>query len=148
MITNRKLGLLVMFAGLILLGLKFPLSHDKDKVIHIGSTAISTLIADTPELQDKGLGGRYRGLPPNTGMLFVFEKEGNYGFWMKDMNFALDIVWIDTNQKIIGIEKNVTPDTYPKVFYPPAWIKFVLELPAGFTVEQGIKIGDKFSPTL
>ena len=80
-------------------------------------------------------------------MLFYFDSPGKYGFWMKDMKFDIDIIWIDMDQKVVGMAENVAVNSYPKIFYPPSDVKYVLEVPSGFTVEHNIKIGDIFSPT-
>ncbi len=79
----------------------------------------------------------------NEGMFFVFEKVGNYGFWMKDMNFPLDILWFNDNFEVVGIEKNLSPDTYPKSFGENYFAKFVLEISAGGSDRYNIKVGDK-----
>ncbi|MEX2014012.1 MAG: DUF192 domain-containing protein, partial [Parcubacteria group bacterium] len=64
-----------------------------------------------------------------------------HGFWMKDMHFAIDIVWIDENFRIVGIEKEVRPETFPQVFRPDQPIKYVLELPAGYSERHDIGVG-------
>ena len=76
-------------------------------------------------------------------MIFVFEKVGNYGFWMKDMNFPLDILWINDNFKVVGIEKNLATSTYPKSFGSKYKAMYVLEISAGYSNKNNIKIGDK-----
>jgi len=86
-------------------------------------------------------------LAENEGMLFIFENEGYFGIWMKDMNFPIDIAWLDKDKKIISIEKNVDPETYPKVFYAqkndlPILSLYVLETSAGFLGKNNIQIGD------
>lgn len=82
-------------------------------------------------------------LPPNTGALFVFEDKGYYGIWMRNMNYPIDIAWIDEDRRIIHIENSVLPETFPKVFYPPTKNKYVLEIGAGFFEKNNINIGDK-----
>lgn len=79
-------------------------------------------------------------------MLFVFPQVGIYSFWMKDMNFPLDIVWIDENNTVVDRVINALPESYPKTFTPHASAARVLELPAntadmyGFTVGARIEI--------
>ena len=46
-------------------------------------------------------------------MVFVFSAEGQRCFWMKDMNFAIDMVWLDSKKRVIALEQNVQPDSYP-----------------------------------
>lgn len=100
-------------------------------------------IADTPRERQQGLSGR-RTLREDMGMLFVFEREFQPSMWMKDMNFALDFVWIDEQGVIRDIHTNVTPETYPRTFSPKEEVQFVLELLSGgvdrYSLEEGKKI--------
>ena len=116
------------------------------KTMKIGGIVLNIKVVVTNAEREKGLSGK-EGLAENEGMLFVFEKEGYYGIWMKDMNFPIDITWLDKDKKIIHIEKNVGPETYPKVFYAlkennPILNLYVLETEAGFFEKFKIKIGD------
>ena len=77
------------------------------------------------------------------GMFFVLKKVGNYGFWMKNMNFPLDILWINDNFEIVGIEKSLLPSTYPNSFGQKYFAKYVLEVSAGYCDKNNIKVGDK-----
>jgi uncharacterized membrane protein (UPF0127 family) len=99
-------------------------------------------IADEPHEQEKGLSGRDK-MAENKGMLFIFPDSSSPSFWMKEMEFSLDIIWIDNNDIIVGITKNISPDTYPQTFSPPSPIKYVLEVNAGWSDRHNIKIGDK-----
>lgn len=110
--------------------------------LKVGSTSINIEIASTPDERAHGLSGR-ESLDENTGMLFIFEEVGDHGFWMNEMKFGIDIIWIDEYGSVIGIEKGVLPETYPAVFYPPLPVKYVLEVNAGQTEVWGVKIGDK-----
>ncbi len=76
-------------------------------------------------------------------MFFVFENSGNYNFWMKDMNFPIDILWIDQDYKIIGIKKSIATSTYPETFGSEYYSRYILELSSGFSDKNNIKIGDK-----
>lgn len=111
--------------------------------ISIGGVEVAVEIRDTPQERSQGLSGKAN-LPEGEGMLFIFEKPDGYGFWMKDMNFAIDMIWIDANKKIVGIEENVTPATYPEILYPQTDILYVLEVPAGFSKRQNIEVGEMF----
>lgn len=72
------------------------------------------------------------------GKLFVFPRADNYGFWMKEMNYPLDILWFSADGTVVHIEKNVTPETYPETFYPNALSRYVLEITAGKADEYGL----------
>lgn len=109
--------------------------------VSIGSTKLNVVISDTEEERSRGLSGR-KSFLPNEGMLFVFEKADRYGFWMKDMNFGIDIAWVGENKKIIYIEENVLPESFPKIFQPNVNTLYVLEVPSGFLFANKIKIGD------
>lgn len=111
------------------------------EILRVGNTTINIQVADSDQERMQGLSGR-EGLAQNEGLLFVFEKEGYHGFWMKDMNFAIDMAWIDKDKKIIHIESDVSPDSYPKVFSPNFPSLYVLETKANFLKNAGIKIGD------
>ncbi len=120
-----------------------PISEIKlfTEVIQVGERNVTVLVADTPEEHKQGLSGR-TGLGPDEGMLFVFQKDDLYGIWMKDMNFSIDIVWLSLTGKVITIEPNVSPRTYPRSFTPRAPARYVLELPAGYTQRHNVKVGD------
>jgi len=97
-----------------------------------------------PEERKKGLSG-VTALPENEGMLFIFEEEGRYGFWMKDTLLSLDIIWINNSQEIVHIERNVRPESYPATYYSPVPARFVVEVNAFFTSTFNINVGDKIT---
>lgn len=128
----------------------WPLRHENVKnqqnsplgTVHIGGRDVRVTIADTDTSRERGLGGR-TGLAFNEGMLFVFQSDSKHGFWMKDMLFPIDIVWISHRSEIVDIRKSVSPATYSAVFTPQAPARYILELSAGFTETHNVKIGDE-----
>ncbi len=84
-------------------------------------------------------------LEAGKGMLFVFETEGEYGFWMKNTLIPLDMIWIDGKNKVIYIKENAAPcKTEPcETFGPGRKAKYVLEINGGMNEKLGIKIGDQ-----
>ena len=105
---------------------------------------ISVEVADTVEKRSLGLGKR-SGLGNGWGMLFVFEKRKQHGFWMKDMEFPLDIIWLD-NHRIAYILRNVQPaksGVIPPVMTPPVAGNFVLEIDAGRADELKLQVGQR-----
>ncbi len=112
------------------------------KEITIGQTKFQVEVADTPALQAKGLSG-HKALLENQGMLFIFKEPSMPGFWMKDMNFPIDIIWI-SDGKVVGIAENLLPDNSPSrpLYYPPSIIDRVLEITAGTVLKYNLKIGD------
>lgn len=98
-------------------------------------------VAQTSKEKSLGLGGR-EGLNTNAGMLFIFGKPSRQYFWMKDMKFPIDIVWIDKNKKVSGFVENAKPEDYPEAYPSPQDVSYVLEISSGAVKKQGIKIGD------
>ena len=74
-------------------------------------------------------------------MFFVFQKDGMYGFWMKDMLVPIDIFWLDDKGQVISIAEEVATSSYPNVFYPSAPARYVLETAAGFARTHAIATG-------
>jgi len=96
-------------------------------------------------MRQKGLSGR-ESLSPKSGMLFVFDSSSEKNcFWMKDMKFAIDMVWIDDQKNVVTVTQNVGPDTYPSVFCPEVSVKYGLEINAFSAEKYGIKTGEKLS---
>ncbi len=116
--------------------------------VTVGSTTIDAFVADDEHERAKGLGERDL-LALDQGMLFIFPVSSRYGFYMKGMKFPIDIVWVDESKKVIGIHKNISPDTYneftPELFYPPNDVKYVLELNSGASDEFKIATGTALS---
>src|SRR4051812_1798797 len=68
--------------------------------INIAGQHVVVDLATTPTTREQGLSGR-AALPENHGMLFVFDTPGVYPFWMKDMNFPIDMIWISNDMKVV-----------------------------------------------
>lgn len=98
-------------------------------------------IVNDIESRNLGLSGR-KGMREDEGMLFVFDKVGNYPFWMKDMNFSIDIIWLDENKKIVFIKENATPESFPTSFGGEEESLYVIEALSGFVKEHNLEIGD------
>lgn len=111
------------------------------KNLRIGENTFTVYVADTTELRELGLSGT-SGLPSDSGMLFVFPQAGKYPFWMKDMRYPLDMVWIDDAGKVVDITKDAKPESYPTTFAPKESARWVLELTAGETEKKNIQIGE------
>ena len=112
-------------------------------VVQINGVSINVDLAENTKEQEQGLSGRAP-LLENQGMLFVFDKSDEYYFWMKEMNFSIDIIWFDENQKIVYIQENANPESYPVLFGSKQNSKYVLEVSAGFVAKNNLKIGDSF----
>ena len=113
--------------------------------VRIKNLIIYVDLAKTPEQQAKGLSIKNT-LNENEGMLFIFDTSKEYSFWMKDMKFPIDIIWISSDNKIVHIEKNLQPCTFFLIctsYSPHANSKYVLEVPSNYTTKNNITIGDR-----
>ena len=117
--------------------------------MQIGNQILNVEIANTPATEQQGLSDRVS-MDSNQGMLFDFGPSASIDppFWMKDMNFNLDFIWIFQN-KIIGITPNApaqvkgTSDTTLPLYYPPSPINQILEVNAGWAEKNNVKTGDQ-----
>lgn len=111
--------------------------------VHIGEVAVKVTVADEPDERMQGLSG-VSSLGDFEGKLFIFEQADYHGFWMKEMLFALDILWFDEDLRLVHIEKNVSPTSYPKIFGPDEPARFALELNGRFVdtlrIEEGMRL--------
>jgi len=137
-VSERKRASFVLLGCfLVLLGV-FGFEIAKNMTV-IGNKNYQLEIMDSEEERITGLSRRQK-LERKVGMLFVFDDVSKQCMWMKDMNFSLDIVWLDNDGKIIAIEENIEPKTYPKSFcYDNA--KYVIELNSGEVKKADIRIG-------
>jgi len=124
----------------------------KDRFIKIylpGGSSITAELAMTDEERQKGLMFREK-LLPDQGMLFVFDVEDYYSFWMKNTLIPLDMLWLDKEKRIVHIERNVPPcKADPCPSYPPQRPgSYVLELQAGSADRLKLKLFDKLEFTL
>lgn len=112
------------------------------QAISIAGTRLHIAIADTDAKREQGLSD-ITGLASDEGMLFVFPRDGVYSFWMKDMLFSIDLLWIDSTGRVVSIVPSASPATYPHAFTPNTLARYVLEVPAGFSVQHEIEVGSK-----
>lgn len=158
--TNKKIShihyaiFILLVIGAALSGLLFlhmekahklsPLIQQGQTVLRVDSLQIPVTIANTDQSRQQGLSGT-PSLPPANGMFFIFDTPSTYGFWMKDMQYPLDMIWMDSNMNIVTITTHATVDSYPKIFYPTAPAQYVLEVNDGFSTRHGLQVGQHFS---
>ncbi len=106
-------------------------------------------VAQTPDAQQLGLGGR-KHLGPSDGMLFLYTEKSRYTFWMKGMLIPIDMIWLD-NRRIVHIERRVpfpphdAPEFSLPTYAPADPANFVLEIAAGRADELHLREGDLVS---
>src|SRR3989344_4688935 len=114
------------------------------KYVYAGKAKIPVYLADTEEKRTKGLGG-LASIPRDYGMFFVFDSSDYLNIWMKNMLFSIDIIWIDENFKIVRIEKNISPNTFPKIFTASVKARYILELNAEMSDVYGLNVGGEIN---
>ena len=135
----------LLFFVILLLGLYILISGCMkllERKIKIRNHIFTVEIPSTIIQKQKGLGYR-DSLPPDHGMLFIYDYRNKFTFWMKGMRFPLDFIWIE-NDTIVDITKNVPVEksrTFKK-YSPRVPVNKILELNAGTVDRLGIEIGD------
>lgn len=118
--------------------------YRQDTTIKLTTGQLTTEVVKEQTERMMGLSGR-RCINGETAMLFVFDEADRHGIWMKDMNFPIDIIWLNEEKKIVHIEKNVLPGSYPKIFYPSSPALYVVEVQSGLTDSKSITVGQQLS---
>jgi len=120
-------------------------TNKSTRTLEIGEVTLNVEIADTDKLRTQGLSGK-NSLAANSGMLFIFPESSRHTFWMKNMKFDLDFVWINREQ-VVQIHELVPAPAktagVPKIINPDVNIDMVLEVPTGFVSQNKIQVGDK-----
>jgi len=113
---------------------------ERGEVVLVGKT-LNVYLARTPLEREVGLSA-FQGIADNQGMLFIFDLPEKPGFWMKDMKFPIDIIWINGNQ-VVDLTKNLPAGSNELTkYYPNVEIDRVIEVNAGWSKKNNLKVGD------
>lgn len=150
---NLKFGVLILSLAFLAAScnssLSSPGSVYNEGEITLAGKKVDVDIAATSAEREVGLGNRAP-LTENQGMLFLFDTSDYHTFWMKDMRFAIDIIWLQ-DDTVVYIEKNARPQPSQealKLFKPTQKANKVLEVRSGWANQNNLKIGDRISPLL
>lgn len=100
-------------------------------------------IVDDTISRSTGLSGK-ENIDDSYGMLFVFDESLDTNcFWMKDMKFAIDMIWLNEKKEVITVTESVVPGTYPESFCPESAAKYGLEVKDGSAAKYGLEDGVK-----
>ena len=151
--TTRAQALIPISIAAVIVGVVGLLSIPQDSklesvefprgTIKVDDVPLEVQIADDEPRRVRGLMFQDQ-LPPDQGMIFVFDKPGLYSLWMLNMQFPLDMMWFDENGKIVHIEKDVPPCktaleiTTCQSVVPEGEALYVLEVTAGFVDQNNI----------
>lgn len=136
----RKYFLGIFLASVASLGIFNGLSGLLSNKMQLSAPngAINIEIVNDEKSRIQGLSGRAN-IKNNQGMLFEFDDESSqHCFWMKDMLFSIDIVWLNSLKQVVYIKNDVSPDTFPKSYCPGEPAQYVLEVGAGRAKQVGI----------
>ena len=148
----QSIALLIIISAAIYIytsgniNLSNPFQKETRKQLQIGNSILKVEIADTDSKRIKGLGGK-DSLATDEGMLFVYQSEGKYSYWMKGLNFPLDFIWIN-GEKVVDILTNAPPpakgqkDETLTIYKPVSPVDKVLEVNYGVVDRLQIKVGD------
>ncbi len=114
------------------------------KKVCLKGVCLDAELADSEYKRQQGLMFR-DGLADRQAMLFIFAEEDRQGFWMRNMRFGLDILWISAGKRIVHIAKAVSPCAGEpcEIISPDQKARYVLEVNAGFADKYGIRLGEK-----
>lgn len=140
--NSRKYALIVacVAAACLIAGGIFVYTKLAQPKVRVADKTFKAEYRRTEAERHQGLSGR-ASYPADKVMVFEFKQPDKRCFWMKDMKFSIDMVWLDPEKKVIGIEENVSPDTYPQDFCRDN-AQYVLEFSAGTIRSAGLHTGD------
>jgi len=142
---RKIIGILlaILLIGLVVGGGVKRLKKEDGQKIMIGERVVLVEIKDTEEERRQGLSNR-ENLDKDTGVLFIFEELGKYDFWMKEMKFDLDFIWIK-GEEVVEITEGVKAPKEgekPVRLRPKVLVDRVLEVNSGWVKDNEIKVGD------
>jgi uncharacterized membrane protein (UPF0127 family) len=131
--------LIVLIIALLTINYFLP----KTPSAEINGHVFSLYLAQTSQEQSLGL-AKYNSIAKNQGMIFLFNKSDYYSFWMKDMKFPIDIIFISGNKVVDVFQKvPVWPNENLPVYTTKTKADKVLEINAGLANKYGIEIGSE-----
>jgi uncharacterized membrane protein (UPF0127 family) len=105
-------------------------------IIELKGAKLCASVASDDTTRIRGLSGT-ASLPSNDAMLFKFSQNDFHGIWMKDMNFAINIYWLNENKQIIDAKLSASPASFPEIYKPSQPAKYVLETNTSIDIKKG-----------
>ncbi len=137
-----KAAVCVVIVTVSLAGLWWSIPSQKTKLLLNNHSFQATILRTDKELI-RGLSGA-KSLAKNKAMLFVFPYDDTWRIWMKDMNFSIDVIWVNNSNKVVHMVKDAQPSSYPDtIFEPNEDSRYVIEVISGTIERTGVKKGDR-----
>lgn len=151
-------GLFILIVILVIFGGSFTSTVFFDRPVNSGAStakmskisiknlSVDASVASTSNERKAGL-SKFDSLPLDQGMLFVFDHSDKYSIWMKNMKFAIDIIWLDEQKRVVDIVSNAPPqpgkkDSQLTVYRPRGEAMYILEVNAGLSSLNNVNVGD------
>ena len=147
---NRKNRIVMMvLLAILLMSLSLFLGERKESSVIVvqfpSGVELEAEVADTPEKLLFGLAFR-DGLPPNGGMIYIFEENGLHRVQTREYRFPIDVIWVDESHHVVHMLERVEPctkDPCPMYGPPPEDARYVIQAEAGFLKKSGVLEDDE-----
>jgi hypothetical protein len=151
---RKKRIIMMILLALLLMSASVFLVERKDSSIIVvtfpSGVELEAEVADTPEKLLFGLAFRDT-LPPNGGMLYIFEQNGMHRVTTKEYRFPIDILWVDESHHVVHLLEHAEPcaeDPCPLFGPPPEAVRYVIQAESGFIKKAGVAKSDELKYAL
>lgn len=138
---KKILAIIILLVVLVLAG-QFAAARlvPHTTTLYISDNEFKARVVSTESTREKGLSGTTH-LPEGEAMLFVYGHDNRWGVWMKDMHYAIDVIWLDESKKVVDFVTSVSPSSYPRVYVPSKPARYIVEVPSGTVKSKSIRTG-------
>jgi len=150
---KNRIITLILLAILLMSLSTFLMQRDDAKTIIVtfqNGTTLDAEVADTPEKLLFGLAFQ-EALPPDSGMIYIFEATGPHRVTTKEYRFPVDMIWVDESHHVVSISENVPPCRQESCEWhgsTPEAVRYLIQTEAGFVKQKGVAIGEELKFTL
>jgi uncharacterized membrane protein (UPF0127 family) len=150
---KKRIIMMILLAVLLMSVSMFLVQREETKTIIIAfpnGVEIEADVADTPEKLLFGMAFQ-DALPPNGGMIYIFESTGPHRVTTKEYRFPVDMIWVDESRHILSVDENVPPcklQTCPWHGSTSPSVRYLIQTVAGFVKEAGVEVGGELKYTL
>lgn len=139
--TTLIISCVVLAIGATFLLVFLPMLTRPETDLWLGDGIFRITIASTQTAREQGLSGKSE-IGTDHALLMVFPSEDQWGIWMKDMNFPIDIVWLNKVKKVVYVVKSAPFSNQTTIYKPKTPASYVVELPSGTTTGKSINVND------
>ncbi len=150
---KKRIIMMILLAVLLMSVSMFVMQREDSNTIIVtfpNGTHLEAEVADTPEKLLFGLAFQ-EALPPNGGMIYIFESTGSHRVTTKQYRFPVDMIWVDESHHVVSITENVPPcaqETCPWHGSGQDAVRYLIQTEAGFAKRQGLAVGGELKYTL